>query len=72
MRKVFKVEDLCCAHCAAKIEEGINKIDGVEKATLNFMTLKLTVEADEEKFDSIKKQIKKVARKIEPDCSIIF
>lgn len=72
MRKVFKVEDLDCAHCAAKIEEGIQKIEGVEKATLNFMTLKLTVDAPEEKFDAIKKQIKKVARKVEPDCSIIF
>ena len=72
MRKVFKVEDLDCAHCAAKIEEGIQKIDGVEKATLNFMLLKLTVDAPEEKFPEIKKQIKKVAKKVEPDCSIIF
>lgn len=72
MRKVFRVEDLDCAHCAAKIEDGINKIEGVEKATLNFMTLKLTIDAPEEKFDEIKKQIKKVAKKIEPDCSIIF
>ena len=72
MRKVFKVQDLDCAHCAAKIEDGINKIDGVEKATLNFMTLKLTVEAPEEKFDEIKKQIKKVAKKVEPDCTIVF
>lgn len=72
MRKVFKVENLDCAHCAAKIEEGIQKIDGVEKATLNFMMLKLTVEAPEEKFDEIKTQIKKIAKKIEPDCLIKF
>ena len=37
MKKKFKLEDLDCANCAAKMEAAINKIEGVEKATGSFM-----------------------------------
>ncbi len=72
MKKVFKVEDLDCAHCAALIEEGVKKIPGVQNASLNFIAQRLNVEAEEADFPEIMKQIKKTAKKIEPDCSIIF
>lgn len=71
MRKVFKLEDLDCANCAAKMEDGIKKIDGVTAATVSFMAQKLTLEADDAKFDSIVKEIKKVIKRIEPDCTLI-
>lgn len=64
------LEDLDCAHCAAKMEEGIKKIDGVINASVNFVMQKLTVEAEEKDFDDIMKKVVKVCKKIEPDCRI--
>lgn len=71
MKKVFKLQDLDCANCAAKMEAAIQKIDGVESAVVSFMTSKLTVKADDERFDSIMDEIQRVCKKIEPDCVII-
>lgn len=71
MKKVFNLEDLDCANCAAKMENAIKKIDGVEDATVSFMSQKLTLVADDDKFDGILKQAVKVCKKIEPDCRII-
>lgn len=70
MKKVFKLIDLDCAHCAAKMEDAINKIPGVNKASINFMTMKLTLDADDTQFESILDQAAKACKKIEPDCTI--
>lgn len=70
MKKTFLLEDLDCANCALKMENAIKKIDGVESASVSFMTQKLTVEADDSRFDEIVKEIVKVCKKVEPDCVI--
>ena len=70
MRKVFKLQDLDCANCAAKMEDAIKKIDGVNNATVSFMAQKLTIDADDSRFDSIMKEVVNVCRKVEPDCVI--
>ena len=72
MKKVFKLEDLDCANCAAKMERTIAKIDGVVAASVNFMTQRMTIEADDARFDEIMKEAAKVIKKIEPDCRIIL
>ncbi len=72
MKKSFRIEDLCCANCAAKLENAISKVDGVEKVSLNFIAEKLTIEADGDKFDTIMQECVKLAKRIEPDCRIIF
>ena len=72
MRKVYKLKDLDCANCAAKMETAIKKIDGVQSATVNFLSQKLTVEADEAVFEDVLKKIDKAIKKIEPDCKIVF
>ncbi|MDE6201692.1 MAG: heavy-metal-associated domain-containing protein [Clostridiales bacterium] len=72
MKKVYRLEDLDCANCAAKMERAIAKIDGVTSADVSFMTQRLTIEADESKIDGIIKQAVKVCKKIEPDCRIIL
>lgn len=72
MKKVYRLEELECANCAAKMEERINKIDGVTKATVSFMTQKLTIEAEDNRYDDIMKEVAKVIKKVEPDCQIIF
>lgn len=71
MKKKFALSEIDCANCAAKIEDGINKIDGVNEATVNFMAQKLTIDADDERFDEILDEAQKVIKKIEPDCEII-
>ena len=71
MRKVFKLEDLDCANCAAKMEDAINKIDGVEKATMSFMTQKLTIVADDDRFDKIMDEVERVCARVEPDMTIL-
>lgn len=50
--------------------EGIRKIEGVSYADVNFLTQKLTIEAQDEGFDEIVKKAAKVCKKIEPDCRI--
>lgn len=72
MKKVFKMEDLDCANCAAKMERAIAKIDGVSSVVVSFMSQRLTIEADEGNFDGIMKEVVKVCKKVEPDCRIIL
>lgn len=71
MKKVFRMEDLDCANCAAKMENAIQKIEGVEDATVSFMLQKLTLVADDDKFDDILKKAVKICKKVEPECRII-
>ena len=72
MRKVYRLEELDCANCAAKMEAAIRAIDGVSYASVNFMLQRLTLEAADDLFDSALKQTIKVCKKIEPDCRIIL
>ena len=72
MKKSFKLRDLDCANCAAKMEDAIRKLDGVNSATVSFMTQKLTLDADDARFDEILQQAAKVCKKVEPDCTVVF
>lgn len=71
MKKTFSIENLECAHCAQKMEDGIKKLDGVNSASVNFFAQKLILDADDERFDRILKDVIKLCRKIEPDCEIM-
>ena len=70
MRRSFKLEDLDCANCAAKMETAINKIEGVNKATVSFMTQKLVLDADDDRFNAILDEAQRIVSGIEPDCRI--
>ncbi len=67
MKKVFKIE-VDCAVCAQKCEDAIKKVAGVNNCQVNFMTQKMTIEADD--VDSIMKSVLKAAKKVEPDFEI--
>ena len=71
MKKVIKLKDLDCANCAAKMEEAIKKIDGVNDASVNFMSQKMMVDAADDRFDAIMDEVVKVCAKVEPDCVIL-
>ena len=70
MTKVYKIE-IDCANCAAKVEEAIKKIDGINSASLNFMTQKMILDLDESREEEILKQVYKTAKRVEPDFCII-
>ena len=72
MKKHFKLRDLDCANCAAKMEDAIRKLPGVNSATVSFMTQKLTLDADDARFDEILQEAVKVCKKVEPDCTIVL
>lgn len=68
MKKIIKLEGLCCANCAAKIEEGVKKLPGVKTASLSFMTQRLTIEAEDGREAEVVEAARKVAGKIEPEA----
>ncbi len=70
MKKVYRLKDLDCANCAAKMERSIRKLDGVNDASVNFLTQKMTVDAEESRFEEIMDEVVKLCRKVEPDCVI--
>lgn len=72
MKKTFKLIDLDCANCAAKMEDAIKKIDGVTNANVSFMTQKMTIEADDARFEEIVQAAVKACKKVEPDCEVVL
>ena len=71
MKKKFKLVDLDCANCAAKMEGAIKKIDGVNDATASFLTQKLTLDAEDARFEAVLDEVVRVCKKVEPDCQIV-
>ena len=71
MKKRYTIEDLCCANCAAKMEDAIRKLEGVNSANVNFLTQKLTLDADDARFDAILDEAERIIKKIEPDCVLV-
>ena len=72
MKKTFKLEDLDCANCAAKMEAAIKKLPGVENATVSFMTQKMSIEAADEVFGEVVQAAVKCIARVEPDCRVIL
>jgi len=71
MKKIFRLENLGCAGCAAKMEKAISKIEGVKGVSIGFMTARLTIEADENDLDAILVKAQKAISKYEKDCCIV-
>ncbi|MDO4740381.1 MAG: heavy metal-associated domain-containing protein [Eubacteriales bacterium] len=71
MKKKFQLRDLDCANCAAKFQSAIEKIDGVQSASVNFLLQKLTIEADEARFEQIMDEVVAAGKKVVPDCEVI-
>ncbi len=65
-KKTYKLNELDCANCAAKIEDGISRIEGVESVTVNYMTQKMVVEVNDQKLKEIVEKAQKVIKKVDP------
>jgi copper chaperone CopZ len=70
MKRTYKLEGLECANCASKIENAVKAMDGVSFASVNFLTTKMVIEAEEARFDDILKATARVVKKLEPDVII--
>ena len=71
MKKVYRLEDLDCANCAAKMERAVAKIDGVNEVSISFMGQRMSIDADESRFEEIMDNVVKACKKVEPDCTIV-
>ena len=71
MKKSYRIQNLCCANCARKIEDNIKKIPGVIDAKILFMVQKLNLEVEDGRLDEVLSEARKIARKVEPDCEIV-
>ena len=70
MKRVYKLEGLDCADCAAKLERKLAAIEGITSANINFMTLKCTLEADAEKMNEIIEKAMEIIKVEEPDVQV--
>lgn len=72
MLKKLKMTEIDCANCAAKMERNINKLEGVEVATVSFLTKRLLLEVKEGyDYDAVLAQVVREVQKIEPDCDLV-
>ena len=69
MKKAFKLSDLDCGHCAQEIEEAVAKLEGVNKVRVNFLSERMTLDADDARFDEILGEIRKIIKTIEPGAT---
>jgi len=70
MKKTYRLEDLDCANCAAKMEAAVAKLDGVKSCSVSYMTQKMVVETESDDQTELMRQVQKLCRRIEPDCVI--
>jgi Cation transport ATPase len=70
MKKTFRLQGLGCANCAAKMEKAINELDGVNNATVNFITTKMVIDAEDDKMNGIIESAKKIINKLEPEVVV--
>ena len=71
MKKTFKLSELDCAVCAAKVENAVRKVSGVTSANVNFVTQKLTLEADDAVFEDVLARVKVAVPKAERGCEVL-
>lgn len=71
MKRVLKMQDLDCANCAAKMENAIKKIDGVNSVSISFMSQKMFLDVEDSKYDIVVKEIVQVCKKVDSDCEVL-
>lgn len=72
MKKTYKI-DVDCANCANLMEDAARKTAGVANASVNFMTLKMNVEFEEDQDPkTVMQEVRKACKKVEPDCEVFL
>ena len=71
MRKSYRMEELECANCAAKMQAAIARLPGVQQVNISFMAQKMTIETVDERHEEIMAEADRICRSFEPDCRIL-
>lgn len=66
MKKIYHIKGLDCAHCAMEVEEAIRRLEGVRSVSINFVAMKMTLEAEAQDFARVYAEVKRVSRAVEP------
>ena len=70
VKKTYRIE-VDCANCANLMEEAANRTEGVQKAVVNFMTQRMTVEfAEGSDEKAVMKEVVRACKRVEEDCEI--
>ena len=72
MKKSFKLDEIDCANCARELQDALTRLEGVKSVSVNFMTQKLTLEAEDNEFDEVLDRVVEFTAEAEPDCEIIL
>ena len=72
MLKTMNLEGEICANCAAKIQTAIEKMPGVNSASVNALTYRFTLDAEDDNFPAILEKSVKVFEDVEPDCEVVI
>ena len=65
MKQSFKLENLDCANCAAKMENTISHMDGVNSCKISFITQKMILDTEDDKNETIINQAKAAIKKVD-------
>ena len=71
MIKHYKLDEIDCANCARELQDALVKLPGVKSVSVNFMTQKLTLEADDDAYDEVFQRVLKTVADREPDCEVL-
>ncbi|MDD3214311.1 MAG: cation transporter [Eubacteriales bacterium] len=71
MKKTFQLTELDCASCADRMETTIRRLPGVTGANINFVTQKLTLEAEDADFDTALNRVRQVIHRISHSTEIL-
>lgn len=72
MKKVFRMVDLDCANCAAKMEDAVRRIDGVSDVRISFLSQKMTLEAEDARFDEIARLAAKACKRVDDEVEVVL
>ena len=70
MKQSFRLQGLDCANCAARLERALNKLDGVAHASVNFLAQRLSLEAEDARWEAALRDAKALVKKLEPDVTV--
>lgn len=72
MKQIWGIENLDCANCAAKLENALRSVPGVEAVRVDFMGKTITLTASDERFDAVKAAVVRKAAEVEPEACILL
>ncbi len=70
MKRNYRIEGLDCAHCAAKMEKNVSKVNGVKEVSINFLTTKMMLELEEDNLDDTIKGIEAAVKSVDPRVTL--